>query len=139
MNPLYVDTSALVPILVDEPGTPLCRRLWAEAERLAVGRLAEVELVAALAQADRMARLPDPLREVVDAARALLAQATTVEVTPEIAHRASELAVTHGLRGYDATHLATARTLRGPTTAFASGDRRLLAAAQAEGLTTIAT
>ena len=57
------------------------------------------------------------------------------------------MALDHGLRGYDAVHLATALALTdgqvsGPPTAeyaLASGDHDLLTAASTAGLTVVAT
>lgn len=49
--------------------------------------------------------------------------------------RAAGLAMTHGLRGYDATHCAAAVAVNDPELVAASGDGRLLGAWQAEGVT----
>jgi uncharacterized protein len=53
----YLDTSAFVPLLVAEPGSPACRRFWDDADTVVSCRLLYVEAAAALAQAQRMARL----------------------------------------------------------------------------------
>ncbi|HEY5854858.1 MAG TPA: type II toxin-antitoxin system VapC family toxin [Aldersonia sp.] len=53
----YLDTSALVPLLVAEPISPACRRLWDDADAVVSCRLMYVEVAAALAQAQRMDRL----------------------------------------------------------------------------------
>jgi len=49
------------------------------------------------------------------------------------------LAAAHGLRGYDAVHLASAEALAGRDLVLAAGDRALLAAATALGLATAST
>ena len=57
--------------------------------------------------------------------------------TEALASRAADLAVAHGLRGYDAVHLASALLLAelvDAPVAFAVFDRTLGKAAQAEGL-----
>ena len=54
---LYVDTSALVPLLIDEPASEACGELWDSADSVTVTRLAYIEAVAALAMAERMGRI----------------------------------------------------------------------------------
>jgi predicted nucleic acid-binding protein len=48
-------------------------------------------------------------------------------------HEAGELAEARALRGFDAVHLASALQ-NGPDTVVVTGDKRLAAAARAEGL-----
>ena len=62
----YFDTSALVPLFLDEPLTSAAWQLWDEAERSVSSLLVRVEARAALARAVRTGRL-----EVDDLARAL--------------------------------------------------------------------
>jgi predicted nucleic acid-binding protein len=60
-----------------------------------------------------------------------------LNVTAGTARSASDLAEKHGLRGFDALHLASAIELRAAGVAdlrFSSANDRLRAAAQAEGL-----
>ncbi len=72
---------------------------------------------------------------------------SVVTTTPSIAAQAGSLALDHGLRAYDAVHLATALTLqdRAPSSdaandlALVSGDRDLLEAAHHAGLTVVRT
>ena len=54
---VYFDTSAFVPLLVAEPSSESCGRLWNEADDVVTTRLLYVESAAALAQALRMGRL----------------------------------------------------------------------------------
>jgi uncharacterized protein with PIN domain len=53
----YVDTSAFVPLLINEPTSEACRRFWDDADVVVSSRLLYVETAAALAQARRMGRL----------------------------------------------------------------------------------
>ncbi|MFS0913259.1 type II toxin-antitoxin system VapC family toxin [Microbacterium sp. 179-I 3D2 NHS] len=69
----------------------------------------------------------------------LLEQLTLIEVQPTVVDTAAELAARYGLRGYDAMHLASVSMVLTPGAVFASGDRRLLAAALAEGFETVDT
>ena len=51
-----------------------------------------------------------------------------------LARRAGDLAEQHGLRGYDAVHLASAEAVADPDTVFVAADARLLDAAGALGV-----
>ncbi|WP_296603700.1 type II toxin-antitoxin system VapC family toxin [Nocardioides sp.] len=132
---LYLDTSALVPLLVDEPTSADCGELWDGADSVTTTRLAYIEAVAALAQAERMGRITasevrggrsvlDDLWSVVD----------VIELGEELMTYAAGLAVAHGLRGYDAAHCAAAIAANDAELVAASGDTRLLTAWRAEGV-----
>lgn len=137
---LYLDTSAFLPLVVAENGSPLCVRLWLEAERIASSRLLLVESTAALAQARRMGRLTTTrLADCLAHAAELLENMSFIEVTAAVIAEAQVLAVRHTLRGYDAVQLATSMLVRGPDSAVASGDRRLLRAWADVGFTHIDT
>jgi predicted nucleic acid-binding protein len=60
-----------------------------------------------------------------------------IEVDQRLAEDAAELAITHELRSMDALHLAAALTLPRDDLLLATWDRRLHAAAGAEGLALI--
>ena len=47
----YVDTSTLIKVIVDEPGSEMAAQIWETADTLAAVRLIEVEARAALAAA----------------------------------------------------------------------------------------
>jgi uncharacterized protein len=53
----YLDTSAVVPLIVKETSSGACRRFWDDADDLVTSRLTYVEAAAALAQAQRLGRL----------------------------------------------------------------------------------
>jgi predicted nucleic acid-binding protein len=57
-----------------------------------------------------------------------------IEVDQDLVERATELAFAHDLRSLDALHLASALILPGEDLVVAVWDRRLHAAARAEGL-----
>lgn len=134
---LYLDTSALVPLLIEEPWSARCGELWDDADRVTSTRLAYVEAVAALAQAARLGRLSAPGvgngREVLDV---LWDAVDVIEMDRELMLSAADLAIIHGLRGYDATHCAAAIAVNDDRLVAASGDRRLLAAWRTEGVAT---
>jgi uncharacterized protein len=68
---LYVDTSALVPLLISEPASGVCGELWDSADSLLTTRLSYIEAAAALAMAHRMGRIS---RADVEASRSVLDQ-----------------------------------------------------------------
>lgn len=131
----YFDTSAIVPLLVDEPGTAVAGRIWDGAERLVSVRLACVEARAALAQATRLGRIsPQQRRTSKRALEELAAQLDVVEIDDDLVDRAGDLAEQHSLRADDAVHLAAARRVLDQHLVFVAGDRALLAAARAIGI-----
>jgi len=136
----YFDTSAIVPLLVAEPGSAAAGRIWDDADRVASSRLVYPESHAALAQARRLRRLTTrQLRQTVIELDRLYGQLDLVELDAELAGQAGALAETHDLRGYDAVHLAAAHRVADADLVFVAGDRPLLAAAAIGGLMTAAT
>jgi len=132
----YFDTSAVVPLLIAEPGSARAASLWDGADRVVCVRLVYPETRAALAQAQRLGRLTArQLRDVVTEFDAVFAEIDLVEVDDALARRAGELAEVHRLRGYDAVHLAAADRIRDPDVVVIAGDRALLDAATAEAMT----
>lgn len=137
---VYLDTSALLPLVIAEPGSPISKRLWKDAHEVISTRLLVVEAAAALAQSERVGRTSAAaLTDHLEEAQLIIADATLLDVTTTVINRAAGLAVSRGLRGYDAVHLATATLIRARNVVFASGDQRLLIAAAAEGFTTVDT
>ena len=131
----YLDTSALVPLLIAEPGTSAVRALWESSSRHLSSRLAVPESRAALARASRVGRLDrSTLRTAVAEADRVIDLLDLVEVSPAIATHAGELALHLGLRGCDAVHLASAMALADGDLVMAAGDRELLEAALQVGL-----
>lgn len=136
----YLDTSAVVPLLVAEPNSPLCRRLWDEADTVVSCRLLHVEAAAALSQAGRLGRISAADREAaMDLLDSLWERMDVVEVDDLLVREASALAHQHGLRGYDAVHCASARQLVDDDLVAATGDRLLLAAWSELGVSTLDT
>jgi predicted nucleic acid-binding protein len=133
----YFDTSAIVPLLVREPTTDHCTRVWDEATRIVCARLVYPEACAALARAVRMGRLA--AAQMVTATAELddlVEQIDFVEITADLARNAGRLAQHYGLRGYDAVHLAAGVAIADPDVVFVTGDTDLADAAKASGLAT---
>jgi predicted nucleic acid-binding protein len=134
----YFDTSALVPLIVEEPGSAPAGRLWDEADHVVTSRIAYAEARAALAQARRAGRIDARgLRRAVAGLEGLVEALDLVEVGAAVVRRAGELAEAAALRGYDAVHLASAIALADPDLVLASGDRALLRAAGERGIATL--
>ena len=137
---LYLDTSAFIPLLLEEPSSQLCRRLWNDAAAVCSSALVRVESAATLAQAHRMGRLTaDQLSACLSSAQELLEQTALLVPTPALLADAADLAVRLGLRGYDAVYAASAASAGSTDLVAAAGDGALLGAWQSLGLTTVAT
>jgi predicted nucleic acid-binding protein len=137
---VYFDTSALIPLLVAEPTSAGCRRLWEDADAIASTRLLYVEAGTALAQARRLDRLDaEQHRRCLELLDQLWPQFNVVELDAALCSSAARLAHDHALRGYDAVHCAAALDLVGEDLVAATGDQQLLAAWHAEGLATFDT
>jgi len=131
---LYLDTSALVKLYVDEPGRDAVLELLEETARCATARIAYVEARAAFARKRREGGFDARgLRCVVDLLDADWAAFALVEVTESLVRRAGLLAERCGLRGYDAVHLAAACEIAGAggDVVMACFDERLQRACEA--------
>ena len=135
---LYLDTSALVKLYVDEPLSQELSAAVDESEAVATSLLAYAEAMAAFARARREARLsPHGYRHIVDAFEEDWPRYIVVEVTDRLVKNAGNLAVSRALRGYDALHLASALSLRERVPSavmFVAFDRELNIAAKREAL-----
>lgn len=136
----YFDTSALIPLLVEEPGSAVAGQLWDHADRVASVRLVYAEARAALAQAERLGRLTRrQLPRLIDQLDDLYAQLDRIDVDDALVRQAGQLAQDHALRGYDAVHLAALERTGDDETVLVSGDDDLCAAAAALGVATANT
>lgn len=134
---VYLDTSAVVPLLVDEPTSEAASGFWSKADRVVSSMLLYAEARAALAQAGRLGRLdPEQLRRSVDGLASVVGDMDLVEVTDPLVRRAGVLAEELGLRGFDAVHLASAELVADDELVLVAGDKRLVAAAGQLGLAT---
>jgi predicted nucleic acid-binding protein len=135
---LYLDTSALVKLYVDEPMSTELLAAVEEVEAMATSLFAYAETRAAFARARREARLSaSGYRHIVDAFVEDWTRYVTVEVTDRIVKAAGDLAAARALRGFDALHLASALSLRDRVSSgltFLAFDRALTVAAKREAL-----
>ena len=131
---VYLDTSSLVKLFVEEAGSEDVRELVARATVVATSIVAYPETRAALARLRRDGHLTPS--KLATSKRHFEAQWPTVlalEVTSAVAREAGEFAERYALRGFDALHLASfaeiARRSGPATTEFSSFDDRLNRAA----------
>ena len=120
----YVDASAFVKLFLLEPESEalsVATHSW----QLASSALLEVEAVLAVRR-----RKPDAETTV----RAMLQGLELIDIDADIRRAAAGVANPH-LRSLDAIHVATALSLGDHCGAFFAYDQRLIAAAQAHGLT----
>lgn len=133
----YLDTSAFVKLLIDEPFTAEVRLIRATADRVVSSLLLYPEACAAVAAAARARRLrPSGVTGARREIRELWAEMGHIDVTSSLVMRAGGLAEARALRGYDAVHLASALALDDAEVLLVTADRRLREAAQDEGLLT---
>jgi uncharacterized protein len=136
----YLDTSAFVPLLIDEATSEACQRFWDDADVIVSSRLLYVETAAALAQAGRMGRLTEgehlQVRPRLDQ---MWSEMDIIEVDEQVVTRAADLAHRLALRGYDAVHAASAEQLDDDDVVAASGDQQLLTAWMELGMATYDT
>lgn len=132
MSATYLDSSALVKLIVVEPESHALRQYLATAGPLASSILATVEVARAVARV-----APESAAATAAAISAAFESVSVIGFDSRVASRAAALAPIE-LRTLDAIHLATALELGAELTAFVSYDARLSAAALAAGLPVVA-
>ena len=138
---LYLDTSALVKLFVEEAHSAEVRTATRLAGICATSRIAYAEALAALARREREGLDPALAQEIRDLFEAKWPDFLVVEVSRPITVRAAGLARSHALRASDAVHLAAAQEIfeTAPDLVFACFDDRLNLAAKAQGMRTLAS
>jgi predicted nucleic acid-binding protein len=135
---LYLETSNLVKLYVEEPDSEDIKIRVAESDVVATSLVSYVEARAALARKFRekglTARGYESIKSDLDSDWDSL---FVLNLTNALAKIAGNLAEKHGLRGYDSIHLASALELKKVVTSailFSSSDATLSEAARTEGL-----
>lgn len=132
---VYFDASALVKLVVDEPGSDLAARLWDGCDAALSSRLAHVEVCSALAATRRNKDLSAAaFAKAMAGFDGFWGSVRAVELTEEVQFRAGRLARDLALRGADAVHLASALVVGDPDVVMAVWDRRLAIAVREAGL-----
>jgi predicted nucleic acid-binding protein len=138
---LYLDTSALVKKYFEEKNSPEVIAVWKSALGICTSAVAYAELLAAVYRKASETRVDKPLFEsVVSTFQTDWSSFIIVEVDNRLNETIHKVIANHGLRGFDAIHLASALAI-GSVVAdhflFACYDERLAQAARAEGLETL--
>jgi predicted nucleic acid-binding protein len=134
---LYLDTSSLVKLYIEEPFSDEVRRWVQDATTLVSSCVAYPETLSAFARRHRDRDLDDAgFHRVVQGFQRDWEAFAVVQVQESLA---GQMAMKHVIRGFDAVHLAAALVIRDsvPTLAFTSFDGRLNQAATQEGLTVL--
>ena len=138
---LYLDTSALVKLYLDEPGRSAVTAAVATEAIVATQELAYIETHAAFSRAEREGRLThadlDRLRNEFERD---WPSYLVIRVSQPLLEHAVKLVDSFALRAYDAVHLAAAQTLlreAGEAVSFACFDRRLSRAAEVLGMAVV--
>ncbi len=133
----FWDTSALVPLVVDEPATPAMRHLLSSDRHVVVWILTGVELLSTLARISRMsAELADVLPGVRLEVMELFKRCAAVTDVDAVRRRAERLVGVHPLSAADAMQLGAALIAsadRPDTLDFVTLDQALARCAQLEG------
>lgn len=127
---LYLDSSALVKLVLPEPETDALLRFLVDWEDRVSSALATVEVSRAARRASRDDAVRRRARRVVDGIH-------LVTVDDDVLRIASTLEPTT-LRSLDAIHLASALVLQPDLGALVAYDERLALAASQQGLTVLA-
>jgi len=134
---LYLDTSSLVKLYVDEAGSREVQKLVGGAGVVSTSVVAFPETRAAFARLAREGTLtPEQLASVRSGFQRDWESLFKIRVLKRVYERAGELAEEHALRGFDALHLASFLELlaqaEGEEVEFSACDARLNDAAAAE-------
>jgi Predicted nucleic acid-binding protein, contains PIN domain len=137
---LYLDTSALVKLYVQESASAMVKRLLAACEAVATSAVAYPETRAAFARRLGEARTTAARhRTRLERFNQDWPHYAQVETSPGLIRHAGDVAEVYGLRGFDSIHLASALWLHESTQMpllFTAFDARLNDAARAAGLET---
>jgi len=140
---LFLDTSAFVKLLIEEPGSAEVRRLVVAEQDIVVARLAYLECIGAIRRKQGEQLLTSSVaNDIIKALRQSLIAGTVrfVPFSDTIENRAAALLDAHGdsgLRTLDAIHLASCLEAGGSD--FVLADRKLGEVARREGINVILT
>jgi predicted nucleic acid-binding protein len=138
---LYIDTSALIKLFVQEIYSDEVRQWVGAAQLVSTGLITRAETAAGLNRLARMNMLTQLQSDTaLQSFRMEWEDYHRIPITEQIVAQADLLTCQYILRGCDAIHLACALTwseLLGVSVTMASFDRELLDAAQKTGLKTL--
>jgi len=135
---VYIDTSDLVKLYVDEIGSDAIKEIVRKAAIISTSKVAYAEARSAFARKQRddgfSAKV---LRKIVEDFNREWESYFLIEVTDGLIRSAGDIAEKHLLRGFDSIHLASAINLKnkiGSEVYFSSNDEKLNQAAEKEGI-----
>ena len=135
---VYLDTSSLVKLYVEESGSAIVRDVTQKAAVIATSKIAYAEARAAFARKQRDDGFSiTALRKIVEDLNRDWESYFIIEVTDGIIRAAGDIAEKYLLRGFDSIHLASAVNLKGKIMGevfFSSTDSKLNRAAGKEGI-----
>jgi len=138
---LYLDTSALVKKYFKEKNSSEVIDAWKSSLAISTSAVAFAELLAAVyRKASEMRTKKFNIETVVRLFQEDWSTFIIVEVDNRLNETIHKVIARHGLRGFDAIHLAAALTIGSAVTEkflFACYDERLRRAAQTEGMETL--
>ena len=135
---VYLDTSALVKLYVEEEHSDTVRAVCKRAHVVSTSVIAYVEVRATFARVQREGYLGlEDYRQLVHDFEQDWPTYFVIEITETLVHRAGNLAEQYALRAYDALHLGSASVLQDEVEGgvlFGCFDSQLLEAAEVEGM-----
>jgi predicted nucleic acid-binding protein len=135
---VYLDTSSLVKLYVDEIDSEKIRAIIEKATVISTSRIAYAEARSAFARKQREDDFSfNILRKFVHDINKDWESYFVIEVTDGLIRYAGDIAEEHLLRGFDSIHLASAISLKNKIRRevyFSSNDTRLNQAAMKEGI-----
>ena len=134
---IFWDTSAVIPLIIDEPNTGPLRAVWTRDSGMVVWWGTSVECASALARVGRDAIISDQDVDVArDLLRTLASSWTEVHPTDGVREHAGRILLRHPLRAADALQIGAAMIWaddRPSSHSFCTLDARLAEAARLEG------
>lgn len=136
----FWDSSAIVPLILEEGTSPACRRLFRSDKAIAVWALSKIEVLSAVWRHHRAGELDrNGVREAIKRLGSLAKYWTEVESLEPVRVRAERLIAVHPLRAADTLQLAAALVIAKdrPIWPFVTADEQLAAMAELEGFDVI--
>lgn len=134
----FWDASALVPLIVEEPGSLVCRAWIRDDPEIVLWGLTWLEVASAVERRVREGRVPKALRSAALARiKRIVGDAHEIGDLPAVRTRALSLVARHTLRAADAAQLGAALLVADPDPASLTMvvlDHGLAEAAEREGL-----
>ncbi len=133
----FWDSSAIVPLVVDEPRTSSCRRVLRDDPGQVVWYFTEIEVISALTRLERRGALEADARQQAERELAkFMSKWTEIDTIEPVRGEAARILRVHPLRAADALQLAAARVAcdgKPRRRGFVTLDDALFVAAEKEG------